>query len=187
MTFELTLKSDSFLDFAFGKVTKGKEMQVFGEYFPVINPILEECGIQSLCSFVVLATNNPGMMPEQGALTQIPNTESFARFHRDPRFIEAKPLRDDAMEFLADGNFFSSLDEVVTLDADAGYALVISEGNPLNTEPLLELPAAKDSPKQIYSGKSMSIHPWNEDAELLMNASSAEAIVFRIRFNPSDS
>jgi len=187
MTFELTLKSDSFIDFAFGKVTKGKEMQVFGEYFPVINPILEKCGIQSLCSFVVLETNSPGMTPEQGALTHIPSTESFARFHRDPRFIEARPLRDDAMEFLADGNFFSSLDEVVTLDSDADYALIITEGNPLNVEPQLELPAAKDSPKQIYSGKSMAIHPWNDDAELLMNTSLSEAIVFRIRFNPSDA
>jgi len=187
MTFELTLKPDSFIDFAFGKVTKGKEMQVFGEYFPVITPILEECCIQPLCSFVVLATNNPGMTPEQGALTLIPSIESFARFHSDPRFIEARPIRDDAMEFLADGNFFNSLDAIVTLDTDADFALIISKGNPLNIEPLLELPASKDSPNQIYSGKSMAIHPWNDDVELLMNSSSAETVVFRISFNPSDS
>jgi len=187
MTLELTLKSDNFLDFAFGKVTKGKEMQVFGEYFPAINPVLEECGIQPLRSFAVLATNTPGMVPEQGALTHIPSTESFARFHNDPRFIEAKPLRDDAMEFLADGNFFRSLDKVVTLDADADYALIIADGNPLNTDPVLDLPLAEDSPTQTYSGKSMTLHPWSDDAELLMNTSSAEAVVFRIRFNPSRS
>jgi len=187
MTFELTLKSDSFIDLAFGKVIKGKEMQVFGEYFPLISPVLEECSIQTLCSFVVLATNSPDIAPEQGALTRIPSTENFARFHNDPRFIQARPLRDDAMEFLADGNFFSSLDEVVTLESDADYALIITENYPLHIERMLELTAAKDSPKQTYSGKSVVVHPWNNDTEQLMNTSSAEAIVFRIRFNPSDS
>lgn len=187
MSLELTLKSDIFLDFAFGKVTRGKEMQVFGEYFPVINPVLEECGIQPLRSFAVLATNTPGVAPEQGALTHIPSTESFARFHNDPRFIEAKPLRDDAKEFLADGNFFSSLDQVVTLDADSDYALIITEGNPLNAEPMFALAAAEDSPKKIYSGKTMTLHSWSDDAEQIMNGSSADAEVFRIRFNPVDS
>ena len=187
MTFELTLKSGSFLDFAFGKLTKGKEMQVFGEYFPLINPLLEECSIQPLCSFAVLATNSPDMAPEQGSLTRVPSTESFTRFHSDPRFIKARPIRDNAMEFLADGNFFRSLDKTVTLDEDADYALIITEGSPLKIEPLLELPAAKDSPKQIYSGKSMALHQWSDDAELIMNTSPAEAVVFRIRFNPSGS
>ncbi|WP_281560991.1 hypothetical protein [Thalassomonas sp. RHCl1] len=185
MTLELTLKSDTLLDFAFGKVIKGKEMQVFGEYFPIVAPVLEECGIQSLRSFAVLATNNPGMVPEQGALTQIPNTESFDKFHHDPRFIEAKPLRDDAMEFLTDGNFFKPSEQVVILEAQTDYALTITEDNPLETNPLLEIPAAEDSPKQTYCGKMMRLHLWNDEAEKLMSASSGEVVVFRIRFFPS--
>lgn len=187
MTLELTLKSDYFLDFAFGKVVKGKEMQVFGEYFPAINPVLEECGIQPLLSFTVLATNTSGSIPEQGALTHIPSTESFARFHNDPRFIEAKPLRDDAMEFLADGNFFRSSDKVVNLNTDADYAFIIADKDPLHSSPVLDLPLAKDSPRQIYAGKSLTLRPWNDEVKLLMNTSSVEALVFRIRFNPSDS
>ncbi len=67
MTIELTLKPNTLVDFAFGKVIAGKEMQVFGEYFPVIAPVLQECGIQPMQSFAVLATNNTGLTPEQGA------------------------------------------------------------------------------------------------------------------------
>ena len=187
MNIELTLESGSFLDFAFGKIIKGKEMQVFGEYFPAISPVLEECAIQTLLSFVVLATNNPGMVPEQGALTCVPSTEGFSQFHNDPRFIAAKPLRDEAMEFLADGNFFRTLDKVFTLDTDGDYALIIADKNPLHTSPVLELPLANDSPSQSYAGKSMTIHAWNDEAEQFMLGSSSEVVVFRIRFNPSSS
>lgn len=185
MTIELTLTSNTFLDLAFGKVIKGKEMQVFEEYFPAITPVLEECGIQPLCSYAILATNISGRVPDQGALTRVPSTESFARFHKDSRFIEVRPLRDDAMEFLTDGNFFTSLDKVVTLDTDADYAVIIADGNPLKTDPVLDLSLAENSPAQRYSGRSMTIHSWSSDAEQLMNHSSDKAVVFRIRFTPS--
>ena len=190
MTIELTLKSDNLIEFGFGKIIKGKEMQVFQEYFPLIHPVLEECGIQSLLSFVVLATNTSGAMPEQGALTHVPSSENFARFHSDPRFIEAKPIRDEAMEFLSSSNFFRSIDKVITLDTDADYALILSGGNPLHSDPLLELSAAEDCPEQIYVGKYMTLQPWNNEAEQFMGEAgdvSTETIVFRIRFNPSSS
>ncbi len=190
MTIELTLKSDNLIEFGFGKVIKGKEMQLFQEYFPLIRPVLEECGIQPLLSFVVLATNTSGAIPEQGALTHVPNSESSARFHSDPRFIEAKPIRDEAMEFLSSGNFFRSIDKVVTLNTDADYALIIAGDNPLNADPLLELSAAEDSTEQTYVGKFMTLQPWNNEAEQLIGEvekASTETVVFKIRFNPSNS
>ncbi len=187
MTIELSLTSGTLIEFGYGKVIKGKEMQVFQEYFPLINPVLEECGIQSLTSFIILATNSPSPVPEQGALTHVPSTENFARFHNDPRFIKAKPLRDDAMEFITSGNFFRSINKVVTLDTDADYALILSGDNPLNSNPLLELSAAEDSLEQTYAGKSMTLHLWNNEAEQLMGISSTETVVFQIRFNPSNA
>lgn len=187
MTIELSLKSDTLIEFGYGKLVKGKEMQVFQEYFPLIKPILEECDIQSLASFIVLATNSPSPVPEQGALTHVPSAENFARFHNDPRFIKAKPLRDDAMEFLTSGNFFRSINKVVTLDTDSDYALILAEGNPLNSNPLLELSADKDSLEQTYAGKSMTLHLWNNEAKQLMNTSSTETVVLRVRFNPSNA
>ena len=190
MTIELTLKSGNLIEFGFGKIIKGKEMQVFQEYFPLINPVLEECGIQSLLSFAILATNTSGAIPEQGALTHVPSSECFAQFHSDPRFIEAKPIRDNAMEFISSGNFFRSINKVVTLDTDADFALILSGDNPLSSDPLLELPAADDSPEKTYAGKVMTLHPWNNEAEQLMGEvekASTETVVFKIRFNPSSS
>ena len=190
MTIELTLQPDNLIEFGFGKVTKGKETQMFREYFPLIHPVLVECGIQPLISFVVVATNISGVIPEQGALTHVPSRENFARFHNDPRFLEAKPIRDEAMEFLSSGNFFRSTDKVVTLNTDADYALILSENNRLSSDPLLELPAAEDSPEKTYIGKVMALHPWSNEVEQLMREAeqvSAETVVFRIRFNPSNS
>ncbi|OUS30873.1 hypothetical protein A9Q99_05020 [Gammaproteobacteria bacterium 45_16_T64] len=187
MSLELTLKSGTFLELATGKVIKGKEMQVFGEYFPAITPALSEYGIQPLRSFAVLATNTRGIAAEMGSLTQYPQTENYTRFINDARFLKAKPLRDDGLEFLADGNFFTSLDKTITLRTDANYALIIAKGNPLNSEPLLELPTVEDGTTQIYSGKSITLHPWNDNAALILNTSPDEALIFKIRFNPSDA
>ncbi|OUR89817.1 hypothetical protein A9Q81_20875 [Gammaproteobacteria bacterium 42_54_T18] len=190
MTIELTLKSDNLIEFGFGKLIKGKEMQVYQEYFPLIHPVLEECGIQPLLSFVVLATNTSSAIPDQGALTHVPSRESFVQFHNDHRFIEAKPIRDDAMEFLSSGNFFRSIDKIITLDPDTDYALILSKGNPLNSNPLLKLSAAQDSLDQTYTGKTLTLHPWNDEAAQLIGEVenvSNETVVFKIHFNPSSS
>ncbi len=162
-------------------------MHVFGEYFPMIISALQECGIESLRSFVVLATNAPRPVPKQGALTHVPTTENFTQFHEDPRFIKARPIRNEAMEFLTDGNFFNTPDLAVSLNSETDYALIITEGNPLNTEPLLTLAAAADSTKKTNIDKSMTLHLWSETAEEILNDSSDKAEVFKIRFNPEMS
>jgi len=182
MTCELVLKSNSYIDFAFGKVIQGKEMQVFTEYFPLITPVLEECKIQSLGSFAILATNSTGPVPEQGALTQVPSPEKFAQFHNDSRFIEAKPLRDDAMTFLNDGNFFTSIDEHLTLLTDSDYALIIAKEHISDIPPLLTLEAAKNSPKQHHFDKSLSLSLWSDHAETLLTGSEDDCLVFKLRF-----
>ena len=185
MTIELNLTSDALIDFAVGTVIKGKEAQVFAEYFPLVAPVMQECGIETLRGFAVLASNSQGKVPEQGALTRIPSADHFARFYSDPRFIDAKPLRDEGMEFLSDGNFYKASDEVIALDEDADYALVIAKSNPLAAVPLMELPSAEEGSKQACSGKSLSLHPWSEQADELMKGQQANAEVFRIRFLPA--
>jgi len=185
MTFELNLKPDTYIDFAFGKVIQGKEMQVFTQYFPLITKALEECQIQSLHSFAVLATNSSGPTPEQGALTQVPSPEKFAQFHQDPRFIEAKPLRDEAMTFLNDGNFFSSIDKQLTLQVEVDYALIIS--NEDHSDGFLSLNAASNSPKQVYANKALSLTLWNDKAEAMLAGPESDACVFKVRFFPEQS
>jgi len=184
---QLTLKCDINLEFAIGKVTKGKEVQVFGEYFPLINPVLAEYATSQLGSFSITDTNKTGVVAEMGSLTNWSSANDYNRFHNDPRFTKIKPLRDGALDLLWDGHFFISLDKVVNIDTDAEYALVIAEGNPIGLDPILDLPFASDSPKQAYAGKSMTLHLWNDNAEQLLTTPMIEAEVFRIRFNAPSS
>jgi len=180
MSLEIVTSPDCHLDFAFGKVIKGKEIQVFQEYSPAIAPALSDFGIQPLLPFAVLATNTSGPIPEQGAFTQVSSTENFAHFHNDPRFLKLKPLRDDAMEFLTDGNFFKSKRDVISLQTETDYAVIITTESSNSNDPLLELIATEDSPNQAYAGKTLTLCHWNKEAEQLMEAAQAE--VFRIRF-----
>jgi len=180
---QLTLKCDINLEFAIGKVTKGKEMQVFGEYFPLINPLLAEFATSQLASFSIIDTNRTGVVAEMGSLTNWSSADDYNRFHNDPRFTKIKPLRDNALDLLWDGHFFTSVDKVVNIDTDADYALVIAEGVHISSDPIHDLPFATDSPKQAYAGKSMTLHLWNNNAEQLLTTPMNEAEVFRIRFN----
>ncbi len=182
MTLQLTLKSDIRLEVAYGRVIKGKEAQVFGEYFPAIGPVLAEYGPQPQASFAILASNIEGIVPELGSLTSWPNAENYQRLYTDPRFTKFKPLRDNAMDMFSDGHFFNALDKEVTLNTENDYALIIADTNPIGDEPIITLSLASDSPMQTYSGMSMSLHTWSKDAELFLNAASKQGKIFRIRF-----
>jgi len=180
---QLTLTSGINLEFAIGKVTKGKEMQVFAEYFPLINPILAQYPTHQLGSFSISATNRPGVAPEMGSLTHWGSAADYNRFHFDPGFIKVKPLRDDALDLLWDGHFFNTIETVLDIDTDADYAIVIAQDSLIGLDPILKLPLASDSPSQAYAGKIMTLQLWNNNAQQLISASSDKAEVFRIRFN----
>ena len=57
------------LEFAFGKVTPGKEQWMFGEYFPKASPIFADYGNERLGGFVIFAHNYDGVAPDSGAWT----------------------------------------------------------------------------------------------------------------------
>ena len=94
--------------------------------------------------------------------------------------MKVKPIRDDAMEFLIDGNFFKAESQSIKLDTY--YALILSKRNPLNTQPLLKLDAAQNSPKNTYSSKCMTLHAWGDESQQLLEGSSQNTEVYKIRF-----
>ncbi|WP_444932894.1 hypothetical protein [Microbulbifer sp. JTAC008] len=180
MTMELTLNSSTKIEFGFGKLVSGKEQQVFAEYFPSVRPAMEDYGLQSLRPFAIIATNHPGPIPTQGSFTRASSIENYQAFHNDPRFLAAKHVRDEGMEFLTGGSFFDTTDAVIRLSGEQDYAVVIAENNPIMTTPVFQLAANDSSPNAQYIGKKLSLHPWSENAEQLLAGS--ETIVFRIRF-----
>jgi len=183
MTLQLTIKSEPKLEFAFGKVAQGKEMQVFGEYFPAVAPLFAEYGCQQVGSFAILASNKTGIAPEMGSFTHWSSAEDFKSFYSDSRFIKVKALRDEALDLLSDGHFFSSLDKVIEVRTDVDYAIIISKEETTDLTPILTFPLESNSPEQTYSGKSITLSLWNDNADKLLAAPSTEDEVFRIRFN----
>ena len=180
MTTELILKSDADLEFAVGKVTAGKEAWMYGEYFPAVAPMMAEYGYNQLANFAILATNTKGVIPDSGVFSSWPSVEQRAGWHNDPL-----PERDSAMDVLLGGNLFQSMDEVITVNTDSDYAVIIAKGNPLDSDPIFDLPLTSDSPRQSYAGKSITLRPWSDAAERLLSNASDGVEVYRIRFNPT--
>ena len=150
MTLQLTIDSKLKLEFAFGKITQGKEMQLYGEYFPAIMPIIADYANQQVGTFAVIAANIQGITPEMGAFTHWSSLESHQGFYSDSRFTKVKALRDDSLDFLSDGHFFKSLDKVIDIDTDADYAVVISKDCVIDLTALLTLPLDSESHEQNY-------------------------------------
>jgi len=76
MTLQLTFKSNLKLEFAFGKIAQGKEMQLYGEYFPAITPLIADYANQQVGTFAVITSNSQATAPEMGAFTQWSSFES---------------------------------------------------------------------------------------------------------------
>lgn len=183
MNLQLALKSDTKLEFAFGKIAHGKEGQLFGEYFPAIFPLITEYGCQQAGTFIIKSSNYEGEAPQMGALTCWPNEENFNRFFNDPRFLKVKPLRDDSMALFSDGHFFNSVDKVTAINTDADYALIITNAQLEKIKTLFCLPLEVASPTQTFADKSLFLALWDENSDELLATNSSEATVFRIQFN----
>ncbi len=183
MTKEITLSTDSLLEFGFGTVTPGKEEWMYGEYFPAMGPTMAKHGLAILTGFGVIATNFVGVTPTSGSLASWPSAEKREALHNDPVFVKIRPKRDAAMDLLSGGHLFQSIDEVIVLNTDSDYAIVIAKADGLVADPIFSLPLASDSPEQTYAGKSMMLRPWSDTDAQLLKMSPSEAEVFRVRFS----
>ncbi|MBL4633014.1 MAG: hypothetical protein JKY56_04035 [Kofleriaceae bacterium] len=181
----MTLQADRRLEWAVGKVADDKAAWMYGEYFAEIGPVLAEYDNQQAASFAVVATNVKGVQPTAGVFSTWPSAEARVGFHEDPRFTKVQPARDAAMEMFSFGNSIESMDEVITLNTDSDYAVIIAKSYPLSAAPIFRLPLSKDSPEQTYAGKSFSLLPWNAEVEQLMTSSADGVEVYRVRFNPA--
>ncbi|MEW7008157.1 hypothetical protein [Lentilitoribacter sp. EG35] len=185
MTKELNLTADSLIEFGFGTVKPEKQEWMYGEYFPYMAPTMAKHGLSILAGFGVIATNFAGGNPQTGSLASWPSADKRKALHNDPKFLAIQPARDAAMDFLTGGHLFESMDEVITLNTDSDYAIIITEDSNSISDPIFALPLASDSPEQTYAEKSLILRPWGDADEALLTSSSAEKEVFRIRFSNS--
>lgn len=173
---KIELQDGQRLELAFGRVVNGREDQLFGEYFPMVGPILAEYGARPLGSFKVLESIG-AEDAEFGALFIWPSTDTYHQFHADPRFRELKPLRDEALSLLSNGHFFAAAD--VARDVpDQDLTLKVGVAPLEEPEPLLVLGLADDSPQQKYAEKNLVLSQATEGE----HDPTAETAC-RIRFN----
>ncbi|MEM7335088.1 MAG: hypothetical protein AAF490_23625 [Chloroflexota bacterium] len=179
----LNLTQDTKVEFAFGKVTEGKEHQVFAEYFPLVVSIMAEYGLQQLATFVVLASNIGGAKPTQGSLSQWPEVKAHEKLIGDERFARHRPIRDAAMDLLSDGHIFESTDSDIEISSDEEYGFIVSSEIPSHLSRLIQLDLADGSFNQEYSNKSLVLFPWSSDAEKLLEKNHGDSTVLKVKFN----
>ena len=180
----LKLTKDTKLEFAFGKVTEGKEQQVFAEYFPLAGPIMAEYGLQQLATFAVLASNVDGVKPTQGSMSQWPEVKGHEKLRGDERFARHLPIRDEAMDLLSDGHIFDTTDHDIEISSDEEYGFMVASEIPSQLNSLVQLDLAEGSFNQEYSNKSLVLVPWSSDAEKLLATNQGDLTVLKVKFNP---
>ncbi len=180
----IKLTKDTKLEFAFGKVTEGKEHQVFAEYFPLVGALMAEYGLQQLATFAVLASNVDGVKPVMGSMSQWPEVKGYEKLMGDERFTRHLPIRDGAMDLLSDGHIFDTTDNDIEISSDEEYGFVVSSEIPSYLNSLVQLELAEGSANQEYSNKSLVLFPWSGDAENLLEKDQGDLTVLKVKFNP---
>lgn len=181
----IKLTKDTKLEFAFGKVTEGKEYQVFAEYFPLVGALMAEYGLQQLATFAVLASNVAGVKPTQGSVSQWPEVKGHERLRGDERFAKHLPMRDEAMDLLSDGHIFDTTDDNIEISSDEEYGFIVSSEIPSShVNSLVQLDLAEGGFNQEYLNKSLVLFPWSDDVENLLEKNPEDLTVLKVKFNP---
>ena len=184
MTTELKLKSNSCLEFAYGRILPGEEKWMAEEYFGTMGPALAANGFERLVGAGVFATNVKDMAPVMAVFCAWPDAANRAVLQSDPQFIKIKPERDARLE-MSDGHLFELIDEVIALNTDSDYAIVIAGEDTSLPEPIFSLPLSVDTHNQEFDGKSINLMPWSSSADALLSSDPTQATVFRVRFEPA--
>ncbi len=185
MTTEMVMAADARIEFGFGTVKADKQEWMYGEYFPSMGPTMAKHGLKILAGFGVIATNYTNGTPETGSLAHWPSAAKREALHSDPTFLAIQPERDAAMDLLSGGHLFQSIDDVITLNTNSDYAIIVTADPHSVSAPIFALPFASDSPVETYSGRSLILRPWSDADEALLKSSPAIAEVFRVRFSSS--
>lgn len=185
MTTEMKLSAERQLEWAVGKVADDKIAWMYGEYFAQMGPVMAEYGSEQAASFEVVDASIEGVKPVSGVFSTWPSAQARIDFHTDPRFLEIQQERDAAFDMFSFGHSIESMDEVIALNTDRDYAVIIAKSKPLDTDPIFDLPVQADSPDQTHAGKSLSLRPWNDMTDRLLSETPEGVEVYRIRFNPT--
>lgn len=111
-TAEITFKADKLIEVALLSVQKGKENQFMQEYFSQVMPVALPYGAKPIASFAVTRKVEGTKPVEMVVFFEWESIEQKRAFEQNPKYLELRNLRDDALTFLSQGYF--SVEEDVT-------------------------------------------------------------------------
>ena len=182
----IEFKKGTVIEVSFATVKKGKDGQLFGEYFPKVIPIIEDIGGQPLGSFTILEALTTLDNPKICALFQWPNLEGFKKLHSDPRFLAIKNIRDDSLSFFLNGLFFTvEEDTEVQFNENESYLLsaVQKNVNLLNDTPLVNLNTTIVASENCYQPNSIQIEQWSEQIQQRFDSSVKGIDLYTLAMN----
>ena len=174
-------KIGTIIELSFATVIAGKEEQLFGEYFPKVTPIVGELGGQPLGSYVVTNSSSRLDDPKMGAIFQWASIDDFNKLHKEARFLEIKHIRDNALQSLSNGHFFTvDKDTVVTFDEGQSYALIaqMEDDGCCVSSPLVKMMPAPGADKKDYSPVKIVITKWDECCDKILQEGSSDIFKF---------
>ncbi len=111
---DVHFKKDKLIEVAFVSVKPGKQQQLMESYFKRVMPIAREYGMRPLARMNVQYTYSEFTKPHMIGFFEWESEGARRAFSEDPRFLEIKPIRDDALSSLRIGYFVVDEDTEVT-------------------------------------------------------------------------
>jgi hypothetical protein len=105
-TASVSFSKDSAIEVAFSSLKEGKRSQFFHEYFPKVMPIMQEYHGSVLMSHIVKSYLVGNMKSQTVGFFAWPSVKAFLSIVQDERLKSLMPIRNDALSFINEGNFF---------------------------------------------------------------------------------
>lgn len=120
-TENVLFKKGKLIEVAFLSVKEGQGKQLKEEYFPKVMPIVTEYGGKPLMKIGVKNAWSENIKPQMVVFFEWPSAAKKEAFEKDPRFLEVKKIRDNALSFLQLSFFEVEKDMSVQLDGNKFY------------------------------------------------------------------
>ena len=129
---EITFNKGKLIEVALLSVKEGKENQFYQEYFSQVMPVAIPYGARPIASFATTRSvmgNNPASVV---VFFEWSSLEEKRSFERNPAFLKLRNIRDNALNYLAQGYFQVEESATITVRDDKVYdfaALWIDQAN----------------------------------------------------------
>lgn len=137
-TLDVTFSQGKLIEVGLYSIKDGMEAQVKEDYFPKVMPIAMEYGLKPIASFSVEERVYGGSPAQAIGFFEWPSLEAKRNFDADPRYLELRNIRNEALDFLTLGYFEAEETQNVTFRSDRTYDFAAMWLDPNNQEKLGE-------------------------------------------------